>query len=273
MRGHEPAEAPQAPWQEARPVAAVTAEQELRGRVALVTGASRGLGRHIAVALARAGADVAITYLNNAAAAAAVVAAVEGAGRRGLAIQADGADADACRRAVAETVSVFGRIDIVVNNVGEFAWKPVHEHSWDEFDRIIRGTAGTTFYTSLAALPHMRAQRWGRIVNIGAAGAERAAGMKRAGPHLAGKSAVLSLTRTLALEEGPHGITANAVIPGVIHDRDRSRAEALRTPDTGNPTGHAGSFEDIADAVLFLVSPRAGFVNGAAIAVTGGWRV
>lgn len=261
------------PWREVRPVTAVTEEQELRGRVALVTGASRGLGRHIAIALARAGADVAITYRQNAAAAAETTAAIAAAGRRALAIEADGADADACQRAVAETVGALGRIDIVVNNVGEFAWKPTRDHSWDEFDRIVMGTAGATFYTSMAALPHMREQRWGRIVNIGAAGAERAAGMKRAGPHLAGKSAVLSLTRTLALEEGPHGITANAVCPGVIHDRDRPRAEAVQTPDSGNPTGHAGSFEDIADAVLFLVSPRAGFVNGAAIAVTGGWRV
>lgn len=263
---------PSAPWQEARPVTAVTEEQELRGRVALVTGASRGLGRHIAIALARAGADVAITYRQNGQAAAEVVAAVEALARRALAVQADGADADACSRAVIEAVNAFGRLDIVVNNVGEFAWKPVREHSWDEFDRIIMGTAGATFYTSMAALPHMRRQRWGRIVNIGAAGAERAAGMKQAGPHLAGKAAVLSLTRTLAFEEGPNGITANAVCPGVIHDRDRPRAEALQTPDRGNPTGHAGSFEDIVDAVLYLVSPRAGFVNGAEIAVTGGWR-
>ena len=248
-------------------------ERELSGKAALVTGSSGGIGKHIALALARAGADVAVTYRTNRAGAEAVAAGIRELGVRAVVLGGDATRPEDCRRWVAETVAAFGRLDILVNNVGEFAYKLTREHTDEEFERIIAGTIGTTFYCTMAALPHMKARGWGRVVNIGAAGAERAAGRRKIGPHLAGKSAVVSLTRTLAMEEAEHGITFNAVLPGVIEDRELSREEAWRRPDRYAPIGHPGTSQDVADAVLFLVSPRSWFVNGAAIAVTGGWEV
>src|SRR5690606_14128556 len=120
-------------------------------------------------------------------------------------------------------------------------------------------------------LPYMRQQRWGRIINVGAAGAERASGFREMGPHMAGKAAVVSLTRTLAVEEGPYGVTCNVVSPGIVDDRELPRSIAVQRHDALAPVGRPGTSADIADAVLYLASPRASFVNGACIVVSGGW--
>lgn len=245
----------------------------LAGRAALVTGSSGGLGRRTALALAEAGADVAVTFRTNEAGAREVAAQIEEMGRRSLTLGGDVVDPQVCRRLVAETVDGLGSIDILVNNVGEYAYKLAAEHTDEEFERIIAGTIGCTYYCTMAALPHMRRRRWGRVINLGAAGAARAGGRRKMGPHLAGKSAVISLTRTLAMEEAGAGITFNAVDPGVIEDRELRRSEAEGIPDAKAPVGRPGTADDIASAVLFLASPEASFVNGAVIEVTGGWGI
>ena len=245
----------------------------LTGRVALVTGASRGIGRTVALALAAAGADLLVGYHVDATAAARVVDAVRAAGQRGAAAGGDLADPVACRQLVATCRTVLGPPDILVNNVGEFTWKPTADHSDEEFARILATTAGATFCCSLAVLPDMRRRGWGRIINVGAAGADRAAGFAGMGPHMAGKAAVVSLTRTLAVEEGPHGVTVNAVLPGIVTDRDRSRAEAQGHRDRRIPLGRPGTSQDVADLVVFLCRPEASFITGAAIPVSGGWMI
>ncbi|HEX6971819.1 MAG TPA: SDR family oxidoreductase [Limnochordia bacterium] len=246
-------------------------QQELVGKCALVTGSSGGLGKHIALALARAGAAVAINYRTNRAAAEALAARIEAEGGRAAVLGGDVTEPADCRRLVDETVARLGAIDILVNNAGEYSPALCRDHTDVEFERIVRSTVGGTFYCSMRALEYMRPRRWGRIVNLGAAGAERAAGRRNIGPHLAGKSAVISLTRTLAVEEGPFGVTVNAICPGVIEDREISREEAAHLRDRWAPVGRPGTHEDIDDAVLFLVSPRASFINGAVLQVTGGY--
>lgn len=248
-------------------------QRELAGKRALVTGSSGGIGRHLALALAAAGADVAVHGRDDARTAA-VAAEVERIGRRSLAVTGDLGGADAYRVSadvVGAVVAAWGGVDILVNNVGEYDFKPLEEHSADQFDRIMRGTVGTTFAASLAALPAMKAAGWGRIINLGAAGAERAGGFVHMGPHIAGKAAVISLTRTLAVEWGPFGITCNAVSPGIVDERELLRADAAGRRDRLAPVGRPGTSADIADAVLFVASPASHFVNGAVITVSGGW--
>jgi 3-oxoacyl-[acyl-carrier protein] reductase len=250
-----------------------TAEGMLAGRRALVTGSSGGIGSRIALALAEAGADVAVNYRTNRAGAERVAAQVTEFGRRTVVLEGDVTRREDCAALVEGTVSALGGIDILVNNAGEFAYKPCREHTAEEFDRIIASTVSATYYCSLAALIHMRRQRWGRIVNLGAAGAERAASRKNIGPHMAGKAGVVALSRALAVEEGPFGVTVNVVCPGMIRNREIRREEALALVDQTAPVGRPGTSDDIADAVLYLCSPQASFVNGAVIAVTGGWEL
>jgi 3-oxoacyl-[acyl-carrier protein] reductase len=246
-------------------------ERELAGRVALVTGSSGGIGRVIALTLARAGADVAINYHTHPDAGRQVAEEAEALGVRAAAFGADGADSAQVRAMVAAVLAHFGRVDVLVNNVGEFAYKPAFRHTDAEFDRIMAGTAGATFYATMAVLPGMRRRRWGRVISIGASGAQHALGSRNEGPHLAGKAAVVSLTRTLALEEGRRGITFNVVCPGIVNDRRLTRAEAERVRDPSSPVGRPGTSEDVADAVRFLARPSSSFINGAVLEVTGGW--
>jgi 3-oxoacyl-[acyl-carrier protein] reductase len=246
-------------------------ERELVGHVALVTGSSGGIGRVIALTLARAGADVAVNYHTHREAGEAVAREAEALGVRSAAFGADGANRAEVRAMVAAVQQRLGRIDVLVNNVGEFAYKPTFRHTDDEFERIMAGTAGSVFYATMAVLPAMRRRRWGRVISIGASGAQHALGSRNEGPHLAGKAAVVSLSRTLALEEGRRGITFNVVCPGIVNDRRLSRADAERMHDPESPVGRPGTSEDIADAVRFLARPTSSFINGAVLEVTGGW--
>jgi 3-oxoacyl-[acyl-carrier protein] reductase len=246
--------------------------ESLRGLRALVTGSATGIGRHIGLALARAGVHVAFNYKTSRAAAEAAAAEARRLGVQAVALQADCADARQVRALVAAAAEALGGLEILVNNVGEFAWKPLREHTVEEFERILAGTAGATFHATVAALPYMRRAGFGRVVNLGAAGADHAIGGRNEGPHLAGKAAVVSLTRSFALEEAWYGVTFNVVNPGIIEQRDLPRSEALRLRDRSNPVGRPGTSEDIVDAVLFLCRPESSFINGASLTVSGGWQ-
>lgn len=248
-------------------------EQFLLGRKALVTGSSGGIGAHIALGLAAAGADVAVTYYTNRSGAEEMAAKITNLGRRSIVLAGDVTRRGDCLALVEGTVQAFGSIDILVNNVGEFAYKRCRDHTPEEFERIIASTVGATFHCSMAALEHMRQAGWGRIVNLGAAGAERAGSRINIGPHMAGKAGVVALSRTLAIEEGSFGVTVNVVSPGIIKDRNLTKTEAEQMTDDTAPVNRPGTSEDIVDAILFLVSPWAGYVNGAVLSVTGGWEV
>lgn len=243
----------------------------LEGRAALVTGGSRRIGRVLALALARDGADVAITYRRQVREADAVVRSIRKLGRRSFAIRADLTRPADCRRAVNAAARRFGRLDILVNNVGEWIVKPVASTRLEEWREVIDSNLTATYLCSQAAVPWMRKQGWGRIVNLGTAGAYRAHGTARMASFYAAKAGIVAFSKALAREVGRYGVTVNVVSPGVIRSPELplSRARGRTDPDTA--VGRPGTGADLAAAVRFLVSDEAGFVTGDVLGVTGGW--
>ncbi len=243
----------------------------LKGRVALVTGASRGVGGEIALSLARQGVNVAIGYRSNKAGAQRVAAAAQAAGVEAVCYGADITQDQQVKALIEDILNRFSSLDIVVNCAGEFHWKPVAECGAEEWDRVMGSNLSSVFYTCKFALPSMRRQRWGRIVNLGAVGAERAFGQAKIAAYSAAKSAMVAFTRSLALEEAANGITANVVNPSIIDDRNLTRAEAEKITDARFPVGRPSTAEDVATAVKFFLAEEASFVTGQVMNVSGGW--
>ncbi len=231
------------------------------------------MGKVIALALAREGADVAITYRTRRREAQAVVASIRKLGRTAALIRADLTRAADCTRAVDRAAAALGRLDVLVNNVGEWLVKRVEATSLAEWHEVIDSNLTATYLCSKAAIPHMRRRGWGRIVSLGAAGAYRAHGTAKMASFYAAKAGIVAFTKSLAREVGPDGITVNVVSPGVIKDPELSIAAARRRRDPDTAVRRVGSGTDVAAAVLFLVSEEAGFVTGDVIGVTGGWLV
>ncbi len=229
------------------------------------------MGKAIALALAREGADVAITYRTRRAEAQSVLRSIRGAGRRGFAFRADLTRPADCRRAVDRAARALGRLDILVNNVGEWIVKPVTETSLAEWREVIDSNLTAAYLCSRAAIPHMRRRGWGRIVSLGAAGAYRAHGTARMASFYAAKAGIVALSKSLARELGPFGITVNVVSPGVIKDPELDVAVARRRKDPETAVQRPGTGADVAAAVLFLVADAADFITGDVLGVTGGW--
>ncbi|AET93354.1 oxidoreductase [Burkholderia sp. KK1] len=240
----------------------------LEGKRALVTGASRGIGASIAKALAAAGADVAITYEKSSEQAAAVAKAIEAEGRRGIAIQADSADAAAIHASVQKTVEALGGLDILVNNAGILRMGNVQDISIEDIDATLNVNVRAPILAAKAAIPHLKAN--GRIISIGSYFADRVPA-SLLGVYSASKSALVALTQGLARELGPHGITANLVQPGSI-DTDMNPVEGpfAATLKALTATGEYGKGDDIAQAVVFLASANASYITGATLTVDGG---
>ncbi len=241
---------------------------ELFGKRALVTGASRGIGAAIAVALAEKGADVAITYERSADKAAEVVRAIEAKGRRGFAIQADSADAAAVNCSVQDAADKLGGLDILVNNAGIARGGPVAEMSLADIDAILDVNVRSVVLASQAAIPLL--PQGGRIISIGSCLAERVP-FGGVTVYSMSKSALLAFTRGLAREVGPRGITVNLVHPGPTDtDMNPAQGEQAEGQRALTALGHYGKPEDIATAVAFLAGPAAGQITGTGIAVDGG---
>ena len=234
----------------------------------MVTGASRGIGAAIALALADQGADVAITYERSAERATEVVRAIEAKGRRAVAIQADSADASAVKRSVNEAAEGLGGLDILINNAGIARGGPVAEMSLADIDAILDVNVRSVVLASQAAIAHLT--EGGRIISIGSCLGERVP-FPGVTIYSMSKSALLSFTRGLARELGPLGITVNLVQPGST-DTDMNPADGAQSDMQRSMTalGHYGKPEDIAAAVTFLASPAARQITGSTITVDGG---
>ncbi|HEX8918804.1 MAG TPA: 3-oxoacyl-[acyl-carrier-protein] reductase [Chloroflexota bacterium] len=242
----------------------------LIGKVALITGASGGIGRGIALRLARDGASIAINYRSDAEGAAQTLRAVEEAGVQGIVLQADVGVAPEATALIETTVERLGGIHILVNNAGVSADMLTMRLSEADWDRVLDTDLKGAFLTTKAALRPLLRQRWGRIINI--ASVVAFTGNAGQASYAAAKAGLLGLTKSVAREVATRGITANVVAPGLI---DTAMTEAL--PDDVRqwmldqvPMGHPGTPDDVAAAVSFLVSDDAAYMTGQVLKVDGG---
>jgi 3-oxoacyl-[acyl-carrier protein] reductase len=243
-------------------------ERGLAGKVALVTGASRGIGAAIAKRLANDGADVAITYAKDIDAAASVLKDIKRAGRKAIAIQADATDAAAVQAAVEETVATFGRLDILVNNAGTAIPKKFEETTLEEMDRVIDINVRGVFVATQAALKHMKSG--GRIISIGSAVGERVAAPGLV-PYAGTKGAVKMFTQALAREIGSRGITVNNIQPGPIDTELNPAAGDWAIPQkAATALDRYGHVDEIAAMVAFVAGPESSYITGANLTVDGG---
>jgi 3-oxoacyl-[acyl-carrier protein] reductase len=241
---------------------------KLEGKVALVTGASRGIGAAIAKRLAADGASVAITHTKGADTAASVVEDIERAGQKAFAIQADATDAAAVGAAVEKTVATFGRLDILVNNAGTAIPKKFEEATLEELDHMIDLNVRGTFVATQAALKHMK--NGGRIIMIGSCVGERCMTPGLV-PYAATKGAVKMFTQGLSREVGSRGITVNNIQPGPIDTDLNPAAGEWATPQkAATALNRYGSVDEVASLVAFVASPEAAYITGANLTVDGG---
>jgi NAD(P)-dependent dehydrogenase (short-subunit alcohol dehydrogenase family) len=245
--------------------------RSLESKTALVTGASKGIGKAIAIELARRGADVAVNYLSDAAGAQATVREIEALGRSAAAIQADVGNAREAARLFEETMRLFRRLDILVNNAGTQVWKALLDVTEAEWDRVIAtNLKGCFLCTQLAARQMILQGTGGRILNIGS-GCNKAP-FRNLSAYTASKGGIEMFTKVAAVELGPHGITVNCVAPGAI-EIERTRLEAADFAGAWaplTPLARIGQPFDVARAVSFFAGEDAGFITGQTLWVDGG---
>ncbi|PLT34994.1 SDR family oxidoreductase [Bacillus sp. V5-8f] len=244
-------------------------------KIALITGGATGIGRTTAKVLAESGISVAFTYRKSKAEAenlANELASVYGVS--GFAVKADAADESECKRAVSDIMGKYGKVDILIHNAGPYIHerKSMAEYTSEEWRYLINGNLNGFFYMAKEIIPHMRKNKWGRIVTFGFEKSETAPGWIYRSAFAAAKSGLTSLTKTLALEEASFGITVNMVSPGDVIGKwkEESIDSAKERKDETVPVGRPGTGEDLARVIRFLCDEKSDFITGSVIPVTGG---
>ncbi len=246
------------------------ADLSLQNRVALVTGASRGIGRAIALALARAGATVAVNYLRASDQAGAVVEEIEKGGGKGLAFQADVSDFAAAQELVKDVISHLGGLDILVNNAGIIRDGLIMMMKEEDWDLVLTTNLKSTFNCSKAAVRHMMRKRYGRIINITSIAGQM--GNPGQTNYSASKAGQIGFTKSLAREVASRNITVNAIAPGFVETDilEHTPQEAIDYILNQTPMGRMAAPEEIAYVAAFLASEQAGYITGQVIGVDGG---
>jgi 3-oxoacyl-[acyl-carrier protein] reductase len=244
-------------------------KMSLAGKIVLVTGSSRGIGRAIALRLAQDGCSLVINYKSNSWAADQVVEMISKTGRRAASFQCDVSNFAGVEEMIKKVKSEFGRIDILVNNVGPFLYKTIFDTTIQEWHEILNSNLNSVFYCCKAVVPMMREQRSGVIINIGAPNAERTQGYLKNCAYAVAKTGVVVFSKSLAKEEAGNGIRINVINPGFIETENYTEEMKKEMPQQV-PMKRLGKPEDIANAVAFLASDEASYINGTVLNVHGG---
>lgn len=245
---------------------------DLKGRTALITGGSRGIGRETALLFAKANADVAITYRNNDDAANFVVEQIKNMGKRAIAVKGDVSKKSDVQKMVKEIVEYFGKIDILVNNAGIWTYGAIGEMPEEVWDETIDVNLKSVYLFTNEVVPIMKKQRWGRIINISSTAGQR--GEAFHSHYAASKGAIIAFTKSLAVELAKYNILVNCVAPGWVNTD--MCAEVFKDPDfveqvkSTIPLGRIPEPREIAGPILFLASELANWITGATISVNGG---
>ena len=244
---------------------------DFSGKVAVVTGGSRGIGRATSIMLAKSGARVAVNFTHNGPAARHVVSSIREAGGEAEDMQADVRNPDDVRQLVEAVVDRWGRLDILVNNAGmSFAMKPIADMTWDEFAQKLNDEMKAAFFLTQAATGVMKTQKYGRLLYVASGLAKRPAPKMAA--HGSAKAALVQFARYVAQEYGPYGITANVISPGLV----RTEATAFQPREhlahvaSITPLGHVAEPVDVARAIVMLLGDHASFLTGVYVPVNGG---
>ncbi len=241
-------------------------------KVALITGGARGIGRAVALDLAERGWSVAICYRTSAKEGAEVVAAIQKKGSRGLALQCDVSEPKAVQQMVKQVEGEWERIDALINCAGPYHRINLLEESVEGWHSMFDNNLHPVFYLSQAVVAGMMNRKWGRIVCFSMANADQLIAQPQLTAHYIAKVGLLVLARSLARVLAPHGITVNAISPGFV-DSGSAPKEELAAMVKRIPAGYAGTLEDAASVVRFLLSDEARYINGANIHLSGAWGI
>lgn len=233
----------------------------------LITGSARGIGAGVAIRLGALGHDVAVHYRRSREEAARVVQDIETSGGNGVLVAGDVTDPASAASVVAAAAEQLSGLDVLVNNVGGFLLKDLADLTPADWDSQLASTVSATFYVTHAALPWLRRSGRGRVINFSDSSADKIMARPRSTPYSIGKTGILILTRSLAVAEARHGITVNAILPGVMENSDP-------LPDADQiPAGRHGTAADAGAAIEFLISEEASYITGTFVHVGGGWNL